>query len=102
MTTSRHSLGKPPLSILVLVLLALHALGAFTIGIVGIVQSTGSDGFGDLALVVSILLAALWLAGTVLSWAIARYLLTKQWVRVVFVIIGPLLGMVVLVLVARG
>lgn len=101
MSTSAD-LRKPPLPVPVLIILGLHAMGAVGVGVAGVVTADGSDGFGDLALVVSIMLASLWFAGVFLSWAASRYLVANRWVRLALATFGPLVGVVALMLVARG
>lgn len=96
------SVQRPPLAPYHYLILGIQLAIAVAIGTTSIVSGSNADGFGDLVLVVGLLMMSLWIAGVVLAWAVARYFVTSPWIRSGIVLGVPGLGVTVFILLARG
>jgi hypothetical protein len=78
-------------------ILAVHLLLAIVFGVYGLVDA--SDAASLQRLVVLILLA-LWVGGIVIMGVVARFI-SIRWLRTMVLLVGPFLGIAVLVVAAR-
>ena len=76
-------------------IIALHAVFACGVGVVGFLQAN-DPGFGDLQRLVILMMIGLWAAGIVAMAVIAR-LIANQWVRIAVLLVGPFVGIVLIV-----
>ena len=80
-------------------ILATHAVAAAFFGISGFI-SANDPGFGDLQRVVVMMLTGLW-GGGIVAMAVIAQLITNRWGRYALLLVGPLVGIVVLVGISR-
>ena len=91
--------SRRPLSRLDKAILATHGAVAALFGISGFI-SANDPGFGDLQRVVVMMLTGLW-GGGIVAMAVIAQLITNRWGRYALLLVGPLVGIVVLVGISR-
>jgi hypothetical protein len=98
MTSAMSNANPSPLrnlSRLDTTIIALHAVVAFGVGVIGFFQ-VDDPGFRDLQRLVILMMIGLWAAGIVATAVIAR-LIANQWARAAVLLVGPFVGIVLLV-----
>lgn len=78
-----------------LVLLASHVVGALVVGVLGFLDV--DPDWAGLQRIAILMIIGFWLGGVLLMYAFARRVAT-QWIRSVILLIGPFIGLAVIVL----
>lgn len=94
--STRGPLQKPALAVLIL-----QVLLALGFGIAGMISASGDQGFADLGRIIVAMMVAGWLFGLFIAWLIARFALRATAGRVIFLVIGPALPILVLIVLVR-
>ncbi len=93
---------KPGLSTRDRTILAIHTVAALGLGTAAYMDtSSDADGMGGLARVVILIIVGLWMAGVVVSAATARFAIVEKRLRTLVVTMGPVAGVLALVIFAR-
>ncbi len=93
---------RPPLSKVQRTIAALHVFLALVFAIVGILDTSGSDGWSDLAILAVGLIAGIYLLATATVMAVARYVMSSNAARTALLVLGPPALMVIAILLVRG
>ncbi|NNF64888.1 MAG: hypothetical protein HKN07_11615 [Acidimicrobiia bacterium] len=86
---------RPPLSTVDRTILALHGIVATVLGIISFASAT-DPGFGSLQRIVIVMLVGLWIGGVVLMGVIARYAISSVAGRIALLLVGPFIGIALL------
>jgi hypothetical protein len=95
-------MDRPPLSKPQRTIAMLHVLLAVAFAIVGLLDTSGSAGWTDLARVAVGLIAGIYLLATATVMAVARYVMSNNAARVALLVLGPPAMMVIAILFVRG
>jgi hypothetical protein len=93
---------RPPLSKAQRTIAALHVFLALAFALVGVLDTSGGDGWSDLARLAVGVIAGIYLLATATVMAVARYLMSSTPVRLVLLVLGPPALMVIAILIVRG
>ena len=97
-TTTPPKRPRRPLSRVDRAILALHGLGAVTVGVVGFFDV--SEGWEALQRIVVLMMVALWFGGIVAMGYLAQ-LIFNPWLRLTVLLAGPFIGIAALVIQAQ-
>lgn len=93
---------RPPLTRSQRVILGFHVVLAIVFAVVGFMDTTGGDGWWDLARLVTVVLAGIYLLAVGTITAVARYGVGRAVVRVLLLVFGPPAMMVIAILAIRS
>jgi predicted transporter len=93
---------RPPLSKAQRTIAVLHVLLAVAFVIVGLLDTSGGDGWSDLARLAVGLIAGIYLLATATVMAVARYVMSNNPARIALLVLGPPVLMVIAVFLVRG
>ena len=94
--------GRPHLSTGQRLVASFHASLALVFVVVSFVDASGSEGFSDLARLVTVILAGMYLLAVATVTAVARYAVSNGAVRIGLLALGPPALMVVAIFAIRG
>ncbi len=100
-STTADVTTKGPLQPPALIVLGLQILFALGFGVMGMIASSGDEGFADLGRIIVAMMVIAWLVGLGIAWVIARYALKGTTPRVIFLLFGPGLPLLALIAAAR-
>ena len=93
---------RPPLSMGHNAVTGLHVLFAVVFGVFGLIDTSGGDGFADLARFALLLMAGLYLLAVATVAAVARYATSVSAIRYALIALGPPVLTVIAILFIRG
>jgi hypothetical protein len=100
--TGEHSVEREPLSRGQRLIVAFHVALALVFVVIGVVDTSGGDGWSDLARLIAVLLAGIYLLAVATVAAISRYLVSGAALRSALLGLGPPAMMVIAIIAIRA
>ena len=93
---------KPPLARSSRLIIGFQVMLAIVFAVIGVIDASGGGGWSDLARLITVLLAGIYLLAVSTVAAVARYLVSNGLARGLLVTVGPPTLMVIAVFAIRG